>query len=185
MTTAPVGAPSTDWGRANADFVARLHDRFLDDAGARSSVRASFRRTPDQAVSAHPFVIPLGPPKGPSPAHYAVASWVARFNGKGTSGLSIGRAVREARTRATDDGLDKRLADLGRCSEHMLLTNRLPSLLTLLDSRGKLPDLGLLLGDLRQWNNHSGRVFRHWMKDLYLPRSTTSTPAPDTASPTA
>lgn len=151
----------------STDFVERVYRKVRDDGAARAALRTGFRRKPADSPRMHQYVIPVG---GKWDSDYAVAAWVARFNSRGTPDVTLGDAVRRAAgRRGASDPIFKRATDLGRVSEDLLLNNRLPSLLTLLDSRGRLPDMGLLLWNVKGWSSYSGRVFRSWMNDLYRP----------------
>lgn len=186
--TEPVATPAKSPYRgspADINFVTRIHRRVREDGATRSALRSGLRRTADASVRSHPYVVPwlseraLDSRYAVEP-YYAVASWVAAYAATsiqpGQAGVSLGAAARRA-ARHGDDPLRKRLTDLGRCSQHLLLTNRLPSLLDLLASRHQLPDLALLLTHLRTWPHDSGRVFRGWMNDLY--RSPAQKPSSD------
>jgi CRISPR type I-E-associated protein CasB/Cse2 len=160
--TEPVTEPSRE-----QRFVTHIHQRCADP-GSRALLRRGYRKDPDSAHTLHRFVVPFLQSRHDADRFYAAASWVAMF-GAGRTGLSFGAAVRNTATLPGNNytALEKRLSDLVRTTPEVLLCDRLPRLLNQMQQARQIPDMALLLEDLRSWNLRKDRVFRRWMTDFY------------------
>lgn len=148
-------------------FVTQIHQRCADP-GSRALLRRGYRKDPDSAYTLHRFVVPWIHVRYDSDRYYAVASWVAMF-GRGHKGLSFGEAVRKTATLPGNNyaAFEKRLSDLVRTTPEVLLRDRLPRLLKQMQQVKQVPDMALLLDDLRSWNLRKDRIFRRWITDFY------------------
>lgn len=148
-------------------FVDHIAQR-CTDPGSRALLRRGYRKTPDTAHTLHRFVVPWVDARHDADRYYATASWIALF-GTGRKDLTFGVAVRKTAALPGNNysAFEKRLSDLIRTTPEILLRDRLPRLLKQMEHGNHLPDMALLLADLRSWNFRKDRVFRAWMTDFY------------------